>query len=172
MVKSLFCPKKLKKTNLGSTISCFFCLFEALRYPFLKSGAFYILSHFSIIFYFTFLLVWKLFLLQHYQTCTWSCFLLMVTMFIELVLWACNFDVISNQRMGTYWSLHIIRVVYILSHKIIEIKKCQNWEPNFLSLTCTWLMTSYPEAPNQMCSSKHLFRKLISESICGRAYTW
>ena len=52
--------------------------------------------------------------LTHRPACVWSCFLLMSSIFIKHLLCACNFDIISNQTMGTYWSARRFRKLSVL----------------------------------------------------------
>ena len=86
----------------------FFCLpFWSFKVPFFEVCCPFIIAYIIITFYSLFDFVEfvsldNVYSLTHDYARIWSCFLLMLTMFVKVIVCACNFDITFKGPMGTY----------------------------------------------------------------------
>ena len=107
IIKNLFDLKSSKNTfEQGYPIVL--CLFEGLNVLFWKLFPIY-----SFIYCFSgvqfFFKVDNFPSLKHCHARVWSCFPLIIAIFMNLVLYARNFFVVFNRIVGTYWLAHRFR---------------------------------------------------------------
>ena len=165
--KKVILFKKLKKQNMVGVPRCsfFFYLFEPLKCPFSKSGAPFIPSYVTIILY-SFFVSLDVSPLIQFNACVSNAFLLMITMFIKLVLWACYFDFIPNQAMGTYWSLHWLLglPILILGTRRQTLSAFDIARRHMIDLTSDWKLRSAEKEGWNDLNVTHMVDGFISRS--------
>lgn len=112
----------------------------------------------------------------------WGCFLLMNIMFIKLVLWGCNFEVIFNGTAGKYWWIHRFSDMTILAHwqtDTISVRYCAEAYDNLifhLKISCfktedwnvlnlTHIVISYQKHAT-WCVLQYTYSEEFHESHC------